>query len=46
MVKRNPKTDIVKKVCPKCHHDRMWGSRGLMSPFYNFKCCKCGWRMK
>lgn len=37
---------IKNKECPYCHHDRVWISRGEISPTYLEKCAKCGRKIR
>lgn len=34
---------VLRRVCPKCGHHKMFDSRGTQSPFYRSKCCKCNY---
>lgn len=35
---------VLKNNCPQCNHNRMFESRGMTSPTYKRKCCKCGYK--
>jgi len=42
---KRKKEDVKVGDCPFCHHDRIWGSRGIIG-VYVYKCCKCKKRWK
>ena len=33
---------IVKKKCKGCGNNKMFSSRGVTKPTYNYKCNRCG----